>query len=76
MARIVALADVLDALTTVRPYKRAWSVEEAVSFIESQAGSHFDPALIEPFQRVLPDMLRIREEFSESRGALEDHGLS
>jgi putative two-component system response regulator len=76
MARIVALADVFDALTTVRPYKRAWSVEEAVSFIESQAGSHFDPALIEPFQRVLPDILRIREEFSESRGALEDQGLS
>ncbi len=76
MARIAALADVFDALTTVRPYKRAWSVEEAVSFIESQAGSHFDPALIEPFKRVLPDMLRIREEFSDSLGALEDHGVA
>lgn len=76
MARIAALADVFDALTTVRPYKRAWSVGEAVSFIENQAGSHFDPALIEPFKRVLPDMLRIREEFSDSLGALEDHGVA
>ncbi len=76
MARIAALADVFDALTTVRPYKRGWSVEEAVSFIESQAGSHFDPALIEPFKRVLPDMLRIREEFSDSLGAQEDHGVA
>jgi putative two-component system response regulator len=76
MARIAALADVFDALTTARPYKRAWSVEDAVSFIESQAGSHFDPALIEPLHRVLPDMLRIREEFSDSLGAQEDHGFA
>lgn len=75
LARIVALADVFDALTTARPYKKAWSVEEAVSYIENQAGSHFDPALIEPFKRVLPDMLRIREEFADSLGALEDYGV-
>ena len=76
LARIASLADVFDALTTARPYKKAWSVDDAVSFIESQAGSHFDPNLIEPFKRVLPDMLRIREEFSDSLGALEDHSLA
>lgn len=75
LARIAALADVFDALTTARPYKKAWSVEDAVDFIESQAGSHFDPGLIEPFKRVLPDMLRIREEFSDSLGSLDDYGI-
>lgn len=43
-----------------------------VSHIEASAGSHFDPALIEPFKRALPQMLRIREQFADSHGALED----
>lgn len=44
-ARIVAIADVFDALTMERPYKRPWSMDKAFSFIEQQAGSHFDPEL-------------------------------
>lgn len=48
-ARIVALADVFDALTSVRPYKRAWSVSEALAHIEAQSGVHFDPALVPVF---------------------------
>ena len=75
LARIAVLADVFDALTTERPYKQAWSVEEAVRYIEAQAGSHFDPGLIEPFRQALPQMLRIREEFADTRGALEDNAL-
>ncbi len=75
LARIAALADVFDALTTERPYKQAWSVEEAVRHIEAQAGSHFDPGLIEPFRQALPQMLRIREEFADTCGALEDNAL-
>ena len=56
-ARIVAIADVFDALTTARPYKKAWTIEAAVSHIEAHAGSHFDPELIEPFRQALPEML-------------------
>ncbi len=74
VARIAALADVFDALTTERPYKKAWSIEDALRHIESQAGSHFDPALIAPFKQVLPQMLKIREEFSDTLGAMEDYG--
>ena len=48
-ARIVAIADVFDALTSVRPYKRAWSVDEALAHIQSQAGIHFDPELVSVF---------------------------
>jgi putative two-component system response regulator len=72
LARIAAMADVFDALTTERPYKHAWTVEAAVSHIEAQAGSHFDPALIGPFKSALPEMLRIREQFADRHGALDD----
>jgi diguanylate cyclase (GGDEF)-like protein len=46
-ARIVAVADVLDALTHERPYKRAWSVSEALAEIKRQAGFQFDPQVVE-----------------------------
>ena len=46
-ARIVAVADVLDALTHARPYKEAWSLEEALAEIERQSGHHFDPEVVE-----------------------------
>lgn len=48
-ARIVAIADVFDALTSVRPYKNAWTVEEAFALIRKEAGSHFDPRLAQLF---------------------------
>lgn len=58
-ARIVAIADVFDALTSERPYKRAWSVEEASDYIQRESGKHLDPRLVDLFQEVLPDMLKI-----------------
>ena len=48
-ARIVHLADVYDALTSVRPYKLAWSKEEALAYVRDQSGRMFDPALVETF---------------------------
>ncbi len=47
--RIVALADVFDALTSERPYKKAWKFEDAMEFIEKGKGKHFDPELVEAF---------------------------
>ncbi|MBI5811519.1 MAG: GAF domain-containing protein [Meiothermus silvanus] len=49
LARVFALADVYDALTSERPYKRAWSHEEALVEIRHQAGRHFDPELARIF---------------------------
>ena len=46
-ARIVAAADVYDALTNKRPYKEAWSVEETLEYFKAQNGKHFDPAIVE-----------------------------
>jgi putative two-component system response regulator len=52
-ARIVAVADVFDALTHARPYKRAWPLEEAVAEILSQKGRQFDPQVVEAFVDLL-----------------------
>ncbi|MDO9139266.1 MAG: response regulator [Methylobacter sp.] len=63
--RIAALADVFDALTSERPYKKAWTIEAAVDLIKKNSGSHFDPALVAAFLQQLPEILKIRERFSE-----------
>jgi putative two-component system response regulator len=52
-ARIVAIADVYDALTNVRPYKPAWTHDDAVAEIIRTSGSHFDPSAVEAFIRVI-----------------------
>jgi putative two-component system response regulator len=64
--RITALTDVFDALTSSRSYKKAWTVESAVSFIQDNSGKHFDPLLVDAFIRVLPDIIRIREHFADT----------
>ncbi len=54
-ARIVAVADVFDALTHDRPYKQAWSFERAVEHIRDQAGRHFAPDIVTAFDQVIAD---------------------
>lgn len=63
--RIVAVADVFDALTTERPYKKAWTVDETVDLLKEQSGKHFDPELVEMFLEILPDILEIRDHYAE-----------
>jgi putative two-component system response regulator len=64
-ARIVALADVFDALLSVRPYKPAWSLEKTMEYIRASKGKHFDPRLIEELLRILPDCLAVREQYRD-----------
>jgi two-component system response regulator RpfG len=64
-ARVVAVADVYDALTSVRPYKKAWSSEEAFEFLRQQRGKHFDPHLVDAFIGVQGDVERIRRELRD-----------
>jgi len=65
LARICAVSDVFDALTSQRPYKAPWPVAEAVDWIEQQAGSHFDPAVVAAFLVALPEIRRIRELYRD-----------
>jgi len=64
-ARIVAMADVFDALTSTRPYKKAWTVEAALEHIHQQSGKHFDPRVVELIQQELPAILEIKERWAE-----------
>lgn len=63
--RIAALADVFDALTSERPYKKPWTVEAAMELIRENSGRHFDPLLVEIFLSELPRIVAIREQFSD-----------
>jgi putative two-component system response regulator len=65
VGRIAALADVFDALTSERPYKKAWSVEDALSELDNNSGQHFDPQLLKHFKTILPQVLEIKEKFAE-----------
>jgi len=62
-ARIVALADVFDALMSQRWYKDPWPREKVFQFIESESGKHFDPSVVESFRNVQDRILTIWENF-------------
>jgi putative two-component system response regulator len=68
-ARIVAIADVFDALTSERPYKKAWSVDKAINLLEEEAGEHFDPKLVPEFIACMPKVLEIMAEFGDEKEA-------
>lgn len=63
-ARVVALADVFDALTMKRPYKGAWSMEQVLAHIRESSGSHFEPAIVEAFKAVLPQIREIKSTWN------------
>jgi len=65
VGRIVAVADVFDALTSPRPYKPAWALDDAIAFIREGRGSHFDPACVDVFLGLIPEVLEIRERFKD-----------
>lgn len=60
VARIVAIADVFDALTMRRPYKKKWSIDDALAYIRNQAGQHFDPGLARVFIDIQDEIIRLK----------------
>jgi putative two-component system response regulator len=64
-ARIVAVSDVFDALTSARPYKQAWGIEETLQYMRAQKGLHFEPRLVDLLEQHLPDILVIRQRWAE-----------
>jgi response regulator RpfG family c-di-GMP phosphodiesterase len=63
--RIVAVADVFDALNSHRPYKRAWSLEESRAYVEQNSGSHFDPRCVAAFVEGWDEVVAIRAQFPD-----------
>lgn len=63
--KIVAIADVFDALTSERPYKKAWSVDKAIQLLKDERDKHFDAKLVNYFFKILPDVLKIKEKYTE-----------
>lgn len=66
-ARIVAIADVFDALTSERPYKEAWPLDKTFEYLQNQAGKHFDPELVPQFIACEEQILEIMERFADSK---------
>lgn len=66
-ARIIAVADVFDALTSSRPYKKGWSAEDAYRLIVEGAGRHFDPEVVDTFIENFEAILAIREANLDSQ---------
>ncbi len=67
-ARIVAVADVFDALTSVRPYKQAWSFQQALDYVKTSSGSHFDPDCVRAFEMRLDAVAQIMRELGDPQG--------
>lgn len=63
--RIVAVADVFDALTSHRPYKKAWSFDEALNFLKKESNKHFDPKVVELFIKKMDEVTDIYNSFKE-----------
>ena len=61
--RMVAVADVFDALTSERPYKKAWTMAEAVEEIMRCSEAHFDPKIVESFKRKIPELREVQLRF-------------
>lgn len=66
--RITAIADVFDALTSPRPYKKAWSQSDALQHIQDQSGIAFDPDLVREFLRIYPQIEEVNRVLHEPRG--------
>ena len=66
LGRIVAVADVLDALTSQRPYKKPWPLEDAGQYLREQSGLHFDPACVHALLAAWPQVQDICERLADA----------
>ncbi len=76
VGRIVAVADVFDALMTVRPYKPAFSVADTMQYITDQSGRHFEPRLVDALVTILPELLKIHNQYADELGPVAESDVS
>jgi two-component system response regulator RpfG len=67
IGRIVAVADVYDALTSERPYKKPWSIEKSLDYLKQQSGKHFDPQCVDAFFKRIKKIHTIEIEYADNR---------
>ena len=70
--RIVAVADVFDALTSARPYKLAWENERAYQLLKDGSGKHFDPACVAAFFGILDEVLEVKARYRDADMLLQE----
>ena len=70
VGRIVAIADVFDALTTRRPYKEPFSLEKSYAIIQESKGNHFDPDVVDAFFTIEDEILAIKEKYQDEGKSL------
>lgn len=66
-ARIFAIADVFDALTSKRPYKAPWAIDDALNYLVQKSGQHFDPKLVQLFVKIVPTLYRELNTMEENQ---------
>jgi putative two-component system response regulator len=64
--RIVAVADVFDALTSERPYKKAWDLDRATGLLKESRGGHFDPEVVDAFFDVFHEVLEVKRQYQDA----------
>jgi putative two-component system response regulator len=64
--RIVAVADVFDALTSERPYKKAWDLDRATDLLKESRGGHFDPEVVDAFFDVFDEVLEVKRQYQDA----------
>ena len=64
-ARITAIADVFDALVSPRSYKKCWTHEKALRFLHEEAGTHFDPTLVDCLDTLMDVVTSIYERYPD-----------
>jgi len=73
-ARIVSVADVYDALTSKRPYKKAWKPEEAFEYLRAQRAKHFDPRLVDAFLGMTEKVMEVQRDFQDAASEMGGGG--
>lgn len=73
IARVVAVADVFDALVSERPYKKAWSTEDAIAYIQQQSGTHLDPQCVDGFMQRIEAIKQIQSDYMDEPGTENIH---
>ena len=73
--RIVAVADVFDALSSSRPYKEAFPIDQCIQILEQGRGKHFDPSVLDAFQRKQDEIIAVHSEYTDKKKITKEQSI-